>query len=82
MRKKDIKYIQIIALVIASVVYMGIKSLPFSKSTPVKDEFFYVSRVVDGDTLNLSNGQKVRLIGVDTPEVHYSDKLPVTNGAP
>jgi len=76
MRKKDIKYIQVIALVIASVVYMGIKSLPFSKSASVnKDEFFYVSRVVDGDTLKLSNDQRVRLIGVDTPEVHYSDKL-------
>lgn len=76
MRKKDIKYIQVIALVIASVVYMGIKSLPFSKSASVnKDEFFYVSRVVDGDTLKLSSGQRVRLIGVDTPEVHYSDKL-------
>jgi micrococcal nuclease len=30
---------------------------------------------VDGDTLKLSGGERVRLIGVDTPEVHYSDKL-------
>ena len=36
---------------------------------------FYVSRVVDGDTLKLSDGRRVRLIGVDTPEVHYSAKL-------
>lgn len=28
-----------------------------------------VSRVVDGDTIELSSGQKVRYIGVDTPEV-------------
>jgi endonuclease YncB( thermonuclease family) len=26
------------------------------------------TRVVDGDTIILSNGEKVRLIGVDTPE--------------
>jgi micrococcal nuclease len=27
-----------------------------------------VSRVVDGDTIELENGQKVRYIGIDTPE--------------
>ena len=34
-----------------------------------------IKRVVDGDTLLLQNGERVRLIGVDTPEVHESDKL-------
>ena len=34
-----------------------------------------VKRVVDGDTLVLSNNERVRLIGVDTPEYHASDKL-------
>ncbi|MFZ5424570.1 MAG: thermonuclease family protein [Patescibacteria group bacterium] len=29
---------------------------------------FVVSRVIDGDTVELSNGQKVRYIGIDTPE--------------
>lgn len=29
-----------------------------------------VDYVSDGDTLILDNGQKVRLIGVDTPEIH------------
>lgn len=28
----------------------------------------YVSRIIDGDTFELSDGQTVRLIGVDTPE--------------
>jgi micrococcal nuclease len=32
------------------------------------DQTFVVTRVVDGDTLVLSNGQKVRLTGIDTPE--------------
>jgi micrococcal nuclease len=34
-----------------------------------------VERVVDGDTLKLANGERVRLIGIDTPEVHESEKL-------
>jgi len=33
-----------------------------------------VKRVIDGDTLMLSNGQKVRLIGVDTPETKHPKK--------
>ena len=28
-----------------------------------------VTRVIDGDTVELSNGERVRLIGIDTPEV-------------
>ncbi len=31
-------------------------------------EVFKVTRVVDGDTIVIDTGQKVRLIGVDTPE--------------
>lgn len=38
-------------------------------------ELVYVKRVVDGDTLVLEDGRKIRLIGVDTPEVHISNKL-------
>lgn len=34
-----------------------------------------VKRVVDGDTLLLGNGERVRLIGIDTPEIHDSNKL-------
>lgn len=34
-----------------------------------------VERVVDGDTIKLTTGDRVRLIGIDTPEVHASDKL-------
>lgn len=32
------------------------------------EERFLVSRVVDGDTIELLNGKKVRYIGIDTPE--------------
>lgn len=34
-----------------------------------------VKRVVDGDTFELSDGERVRLLGIDTPEKYESDKL-------
>lgn len=34
-----------------------------------------VVRVIDGDTYELSDGERVRLIGIDTPEKHASAKL-------
>lgn len=55
---------------------------PFSGSGPGAStpdtgnyDSVFVERAVDGDTLKLSNGDKVRLIGIDTPEMHESEKL-------
>lgn len=38
-------------------------------------EWITVRKVYDGDTLKLSDGRKVRLIGIDAPELHPNDKL-------
>jgi len=35
-----------------------------------------VVAVLDGDTIVISGGQKVRYAGVNTPESHHPDKLP------
>jgi len=48
-------------------------NIPFGKTYNYAD--VYVRRVVDGDTLQLETGERVRLIGIDTPEMHTSDKL-------
>lgn len=37
-------------------------------------ELATVKRVVDGDTIELNDGRKVRYIGVDTPELHHPTK--------
>jgi micrococcal nuclease len=37
-------------------------------------DFEYVQRVIDGDTLMLGTGDRVRLIGVDTPETKHPNK--------
>lgn len=36
---------------------------------------FTASRAVDGDTIELTDGQKIRMIGVDTPESFNNTKL-------
>lgn len=45
-------------------------SAPMQRSeAPSRPKTVVVSRVVDGDTVVLGNGQTVRLLGIDTPEV-------------
>ena len=48
-------------------------TIPFGKSYDYTN--IYVKRAVDGDTLELQSGERVRLIGIDTPEMHESEKL-------
>ncbi|CAN5593761.1 hypothetical protein BH10BAC5_BH10BAC5_07350 [soil metagenome] len=38
-------------------------------------EYFTVERIVDGDTFKLTTGERVRLLGIDTPEKFDSKKL-------
>lgn len=47
--------------------------IPFGRDYDYAD--ILVKRVIDGDTLLLESGERVRLIGIDTPEVHDSQKL-------
>lgn len=61
-----------------------VKRLPFdqiAKETNALSEIDYrsmqqatVSRVIDGDTIELETGEKVRYIGVDTPETKHPNK--------
>jgi micrococcal nuclease len=43
---------------------------------PEANRLHVVARVVDGDTLVLDSGQRVRLIGVDTPETVHPQRPP------
>jgi micrococcal nuclease len=47
--------------------------IPFGRSVDYTN--ILVTRAVDGDTLVLENNERVRLIGIDTPEMHESNKL-------
>jgi len=54
------------------------KKLSPSKTTMPKKtastEAFLVTKIIDGDTIVLENGEKVRYIGIDTPELHHPKK--------
>jgi len=74
-----------VSMLAAGLVYAGDWDKEYHPSGTVKfgipfgDEANYdnvtVNRVVDGDTLQLASGERVRLIGIDTPELHESGKL-------
>ena len=46
----------------------------FCYSVASASDYFYVKRVVDGDTIVLENDERVRFIGVDTPETVHPQK--------
>ena len=75
--KRYRKIIFIAVFFIVALFHYGINAaLSASKNTDQDSGTYYsVERVVDGDTLKLTSGDRIRLIGIDTPEVHYSNKL-------
>lgn len=74
---KILSTITSLIILLGAVIYFYINN---SSSTDTKKvdntrEILIVKRVVDGDTFELSNGEKVRLLGIDTPEKFESKKL-------
>lgn len=47
---------------------------PSNTQQKIKEGFYICTRVVDGDTIVLDGKEKVRLIGVDTPETVHPSK--------
>jgi len=62
-----------ILLLSAALLSAAELNIPFGRSYNYSD--ILVKRVIDGDTFVLENGERLRLIGIDTPELHMSDKL-------
>lgn len=59
------------------LLLLSIVILSLACASCVKTDYnnILVSKVIDGDTLRLVTGEKVRLLGIDTPEMYESDKL-------
>jgi len=63
--RKSRRYILIIALILLLVLVRFVGEIGPERTA---GERFMVARVIDGDTVELTDGEKVRLLGIDTPE--------------
>ena len=55
-RGKDMRVVTVLLFVLSAVAH----------AAPTRGE--YVTRIIDGDTVELSGGERLRLVGVQTPE--------------
>jgi len=69
-----LKYVIIVILMLVS----GIFYYQITGDVIKETNGGFVSRVIDGDTLVLANGQKLRLLGINTPEKSMSFSLEAT----
>lgn len=53
---------------IVAMMLFAVFVVPEEDEAKSSDDTWKVSRVVDGDTIKLENGETVRYIGIDTPE--------------
>jgi micrococcal nuclease len=66
-------------LPLAAILVVLVLAPTEGAATPLADgQLSRIARVVDGDTVYLTNGSRVRLVQIDTPEVYY---LPECYGA-
>lgn len=75
--KKNVSYITALIVILVSLINQLLKppespliNQPASLIATSSAELVKVKRVIDGDTIELETKQKVRYIGVDTPELH------------
>lgn len=65
-----------LALFLVILLYFGMRLLPRQNAVlPQHSPLIYVTKAIDGDTIKLSTGEHVRMIGIDTPESRYNTKL-------
>ena len=62
------------------ILFSVLPTSAFAKPTTCSfdkfDRYEYVVKVYDGDTVKLANGQKIRLIGINAPEMNYGKGRP------
>jgi len=70
------KYLGAICVLSAAIFCLFLRPYAeiFAGEKPLKAHFAKVTRVIDGDTIEIEGGEKVRYIGVDTPELHHPNK--------
>jgi micrococcal nuclease len=61
----------VIRSVLCLAVCAGIAGLAPSAFSAQRPSVYVIDHVADGDTVTLRNGQRVRLVQIDTPEVYF-----------
>lgn len=51
------------------------QAIPTPTSIPVQAQLFKVTKVIDGDTIELESGEKIRYIGINTPEMDNKNSV-------
>ena len=82
MTKKQVIYILVLILAILQLFFNKNNPLPkisliptnvptsIITITPYEKQLVKVIRIIDGDTIEIEGKQKIRYIGVNTPELH------------
>jgi endonuclease YncB( thermonuclease family) len=65
--------IALVVFVVLAVLRLGVFR-PEDPASPEAREAAQVAYVVDGDTVDLVDGRRIRLLGIDAPEVPHGDK--------
>jgi len=60
--------------VLTKTFFFALLCMIFISLVLFSQETYKVKRVIDGDTIKLENGERVRLIGIDTPETVHPSK--------
>lgn len=60
--------LSIIALLIAGGSLGGYKVVKDNRATAFENDIHYVEHVIDGDTIDIENDKRIRLLGIDAPE--------------
>ena len=60
--------LRLLGIPVIAAVALALLSVPAATSSP--GAVYRIGRVIDGDTIELDNGQRVRLVQIDTPEVY------------
>ena len=64
-RKRTVRYLFVVLLAFIILLLRFTEEIGFDKEP---GERFYIAKVIDGDTVELAGGDKLRLLSVDTPE--------------
>ncbi len=80
--RKHIMVLAFVAIVLAVAVFMGLSffsQTDLQPDQPNIERTAIVSYVVDGDTIRLQDDERVRLVGVNTPELDSEDPIEQAN---